>query len=160
MREIVAGRFFTKLDTPFHAASLRWIAPGSVCRCDAWQDSGIKEIAMKNTPAVIAAGMMLAFGSTAFADDTAGPPGPPAFNDVDADGDQMITQEEFRTFLEERRAEHRRRHAERSGKFDPFQHADTDQDGILNQQEFEGMMDKMHHFKMKFRERRGADPVE
>lgn len=115
---------------------------------------------MKKTRLRIAAGMMLALGSAAFADDTAGPPGPPAFNEVDADGDRMITEEEFRTFLEERHAERERRHAEHARKFDPFQHADTDQDGILNQEEFEGMTEKMHHFRKRIREKRGADTVE
>lgn len=115
---------------------------------------------MKKTPVLVAAGIVLAFGSAAFAEDHSGFPEPPTFHEVDADGDQMVTQDEFHAFMEERHAEHRRRHGERSGRFNPFDRADVDRDGILNQEEFDEMMQKMHRIRTKMREERGADPIE
>jgi hypothetical protein len=70
-------------------------------------------------------------------------PGRPAFADIDTDGDTLVTEEEFQTFLEERAAEHKVR-CRCTGGVDPFGRADTDGDGMLSQDEYGSMAKKVH----------------
>lgn len=93
---------------------------------------------MKTPPLLI--GIAVCFGNPAFAGDPPPLPEPPAFSEVDADGDRLVTEEEFRSFMEQRMAEREGQRRPPGGRFSPVERADADGDGALNEQEFEDML--------------------
>jgi len=80
------------------------------------------------------------FFSLALAGDNMDRPTPPTFSDIDANGDQLISQDEMRTFMEGMMA---RMHARKGGRHNPFERGDADGDGYLNEEEFNEMRNAM-----------------
>ncbi|HZD52330.1 MAG TPA: EF-hand domain-containing protein [Woeseiaceae bacterium] len=115
---------------------------------------------MKTTLTFAAAGTWLILSSVLFARPPGEHPAPPTFEEVDADGDQMITREELEAYMEERRAEHERRMEEHAKQFNPFGRADRDEDGVLNEEEFNEMIEHMRQRHMHMRDEWGASSTE
>jgi Ca2+-binding EF-hand superfamily protein len=84
-----------------------------------------------------AAGIALIYGAPAFAEDMHMFPALPDFAEFDADGDQMVTEEEFVGSMEEHFAGHKVLHHGADDEDDRFSAADTDGDGFLSREEFE-----------------------
>jgi EF hand len=92
-------------------------------------------------------GIAALLGGPVLADDAPQMPAPPSFSDVDANGDQLVTEEEFRSFMEQRMKEREHHRAPPGGRFNPFEKADADGDGALNEQEYNNMMEHMRHMR-------------
>lgn len=92
------------------------------------------------------AAVAMAFGSLAVADENSVTKvimaSPPAFAEVDADGDSMVTEAEFEAFLDRRRTG-RRLVTDPGDRTTAFDHADADGDGMLSREEFESMPRKV-----------------
>ena len=98
---------------------------------------------MKTCTLIVLSGVVL-FGSPALAGEPPAMPGPPTFAEFDANGDLLITEEEFRGFMEQRFAEREDgRRGPPGGCLNPIERADTDGDGALNEQEYQQMMERM-----------------
>jgi Ca2+-binding EF-hand superfamily protein len=68
---------------------------------------------------------------------------PPTFADFDSNGDLMITEDEFNAFSEQRPSMHKVRCRCIDDGQSPFDRMDADEDGMLSQQEYEAMMEKV-----------------
>jgi hypothetical protein len=98
---------------------------------------------MKTCSLLMLSGVVL-FDSLALAGEPPAMPDPPTFSELDANGDLLITEEEFRSFMEQRFAERQDgRRGPPGGRFNPIERADTDGDGALNEQEYQQMMERM-----------------
>jgi hypothetical protein len=78
-------------------------------------------------------------GSASVAD-VSGFPGPPAFAEVDSNGDLIVTEEEFNGFMEQRAPMPGVR-CRCVGDGHPFDRADADGEGTLRREEYDGMME-------------------
>lgn len=74
-------------------------------------------------------------------------PEPPSFSALDADGDQMVTKDEFHEFLSNNRPERRAPRGDGRERPDPFDRADVDGDGVLSEQEYDDMMQNMRQMR-------------
>ncbi len=85
------------------------------------------------------------------------PPAPPRFSELDVNADQYIDRDEFAAFTETMRPPGAGFRGGR-GDFDPMARADTDGDGLLDEQEYADFQRRVAEMRERFWQRRGHNP--
>ena len=98
---------------------------------------------MKTCTLIVLSGVVL-FGSPALAGEPPAMPGPPTFAEFDANGDLLITEEEFRGFMEQRFAEREDGRRGPPAMPDPPTFAELDANGdlLITEEEIHSFMEQ------------------